>query len=75
MKTCEICGYNSGKKNHSCALEFMGQLRRTKKESAKRIKKLESAIRYATDYLDDSKLNSIGAGSKAHNELLSALNN
>ena len=38
-----------------------------------RIAELEEAIHYATDYLDDNKLNSIGHGSKAHNELKDAL--
>lgn len=41
----------------------------------KRADKLEAAIKYATDYLDGdgSPLNTIGYKSKAHNELLSAL--
>ena len=34
---------------------------------------LEKAIHYASDYLDDNKLNSIGSGSKAHMELREAL--
>ena len=38
-----------------------------------RIAELEKAIHYATDYLDDNKLNSIGHGSKAHMELKEAL--
>lgn len=38
-----------------------------------KIAELEKAIRYASDYLDDNKLNSIGSGSKAHMELKEAL--
>jgi hypothetical protein len=38
-----------------------------------RIEKLEEAVHYASDYLDDNKLNSIGNGSKAHKELKEAI--
>jgi hypothetical protein len=41
--------------------------------AANHIEKLEEAIHYSTDYLDHNKLNSIGNGSKAHNELKQAL--
>ena len=27
MATCKTCGYNSGKKNHSCALQLRRKLR------------------------------------------------
>ena len=39
----------------------------------KRADRLETAIKYATDYLD-KPLNQIGYGSKAHRELLDAIN-
>ena len=42
-------------------------------EMVEHIAKLEKAIRYSSDYLDDNKLNSIGSGSKAHVELREAL--
>jgi hypothetical protein len=42
-------------------------------KQVERIVELEKAIHYATDYLDDNKLNSIVSGSKAHMELQKAL--
>jgi len=42
-------------------------------EADAEISKLKAAIEYATDYLDEDKLNSIGHGSKAHRELSGAI--
>lgn len=51
-------------------LRYQGQMLT---QAADRIEELESAIKYATDYLDDNELNTIGHKSKAHQELLSVL--
>jgi precorrin-6x reductase len=45
----------------------------TSKALMRRVEELEDAIKYATDYLD-KPLNQIGYDSKAHRELLDAIN-
>lgn len=42
-------------------------------EQDKDIEILRAAVIYTTQYLDESKYNNIGSGSKAHKELMSAL--
>ena len=36
---------------------------------------LAAALEYASEYLDDNKLNTVGHGSKAHNEMRAAIAN
>lgn len=71
---------------YSCKTEFKSKEALTTEEASrrwnadkrldkanKRIEELENAIKYATNYLDESELNQIGSGSKAHWELRSVL--
>lgn len=58
------------KRHTKCGAYGLGKLFNS---AADRIEELEKAVHYATDYLDDNKLNSIGNGSKAHTELKESL--
>ncbi len=55
------------------SMQYIADLEQQNDELMASNERLIAAIRYSTDYLDDNKLNSIGSGSKAHNEMLDAL--